>query len=96
MKHKHAELIKKWADGEKIEKNIFGMWNDCPNPNWSGHEEYRVKPKATEDFAVSACVTFKPQSDGSYLEFSKKGTRNVEFLFDGPTQKLKGIRRMPE
>ena len=29
MKHKHAELIKKWADGALIEQKIYTEWVAC-------------------------------------------------------------------
>lgn len=48
MKHKHADLIHAWADGEVIQfKDIYGIWTDCPNnqPNWGNSSEYRIKPK---------------------------------------------------
>jgi hypothetical protein len=48
--HKHAELIKAWADGATIER----LWNDYNDrvsswlidnePDWSEFEEYRIKP----------------------------------------------------
>lgn len=44
--HKHAELIKAWADGAEIQiKNSFGDWV-ATDPLWSEHYEYRIKPKA--------------------------------------------------
>lgn len=45
--HKHAELIKKWADGAIIQYGtIHGEWIDCKDnkPYWSDINEYRVKP----------------------------------------------------
>lgn len=45
--HKHAEIIKAWADGAEIEvryPNEGNLWRDCPNPLWSRVHEYRVKP----------------------------------------------------
>ena len=46
-RHKHADLIKAWADGAKIE-----YWSDCEecwiyvfSPLWGEDEEYRIKPK---------------------------------------------------
>lgn len=43
--HKHAELIKQWADGAKIQyKDCKGNWVDCNDPVWSKHTEYREKP----------------------------------------------------
>jgi hypothetical protein len=49
MKHKHNELIKAWADGAKIQLVRNGIWSDewfdVETPDWSEHEEYRIKPK---------------------------------------------------
>lgn len=44
--HKHAELIKAWADGAEIEvkTNMFG-WATIDSPTWAGDAEYRIKPK---------------------------------------------------
>lgn len=97
MKHKHSELIKKWADGAEIQvKNSFNEWIDEKNPIWESWIEYRIKPEEKQDFAVSACVKFKLGVQGDYLELAKIGNHNVEFLFDGTTQKLKALRRLPE
>lgn len=47
--HKHAELIKAWADGAKIEmRAVSGKWvgyedRDCPT--WHELYEYRIKPE---------------------------------------------------
>lgn len=48
MKHKHAELIKAWADGAEIQiKNTrTGEWLDInSNFNWVDEYEYRIKPE---------------------------------------------------
>ena len=92
MKHKHSELIKKWADGAKIQiKFENDDWEDV-NPTWNEQFEYRIKPEEKNDFAVSANVIFKLGLNGDYLEFSKTGKHNIEFVFDGTTQKLKATR----
>ena len=46
MKHKHAELIKKWADGAKIQIKYFENddWKDV-DPAWGEQFEYRIKPE---------------------------------------------------
>jgi hypothetical protein len=50
MKHKHAELIKAWADGAKIEFfNVFQEWVDADNPEWKEGCIYRIKPKPKTD-----------------------------------------------
>ena len=42
--HKHAELIKAWADGAEIQvKNDDGVWRDA-DPFWCDYKEYRIKP----------------------------------------------------
>ena len=49
--HKHAELIKAWADGAEIEKKIVDVlnsrvvWRVEDRPQWHNIEEYRIKPK---------------------------------------------------
>ena len=93
MKHKHSELIKKWADGAKIQIKYSENddWEDV-NPTWVDQFEYRIKPEEKYDFAVSANVIFKLGLNGDYLEFSKTGKHNIEFVFDGTTQKLKATR----
>ncbi len=45
--HKHAELIKAWADGAEIECYCSSVdkWHYHANPMWVTSLEYRVKPK---------------------------------------------------
>lgn len=49
--HKHAELIKKWADGYQIQFLSCALtWEDCETPTWNLDRAYRVKP------AVPTCT----------------------------------------
>ena len=44
--HKHAELIKAWADGAEIQmKNVNGVWIDI-YPEWIEDCEYRITPES--------------------------------------------------
>lgn len=46
-KHKHCDLIKKWADGACIQyRSEEGIWYDVfdNNPSWNASIEFRVKP----------------------------------------------------
>ena len=45
--HKHAELIKQWADGAEIEWRHFGeeVWWPAKTPSWNISCEYRIKPE---------------------------------------------------
>lgn len=47
MKHKHAELIKAWADGAVIQHKCDLGWMDVAqnNPHWLPNTEYRIKPE---------------------------------------------------
>ena len=44
--HKHAALIKAWADGALIQyQTPAGMWLDTRQPQWHVDFEYRAKPE---------------------------------------------------
>jgi hypothetical protein len=48
MKHKHADLIKAWADGAKIQEYKIHLdeWRDIsPYPVWDEQLVYRIKPE---------------------------------------------------
>jgi hypothetical protein len=54
MKHKHAELIKSWADGAEIEcKDYDSRWYATNSPMWHDHTEYRIKPEPPKELAQS-------------------------------------------
>jgi hypothetical protein len=61
MKHKHAELIKAWADGAEIEsRRITGEWLPCDTPVWRMNIEYRIKPepvKVVQYFVINNSFT---------------------------------------
>lgn len=42
--HKHAELIKAWADGAIIQSKAYhgSLWVDNLTPSWLTTSEYRV------------------------------------------------------
>jgi hypothetical protein len=48
--HKHAAIIKAWADGKDIERKVCSMFGGIPkwvsdhNPKWDLNTTYRVKP----------------------------------------------------
>lgn len=70
--HKHAEIIKAWADGHEIQVKceFSNAWLDVPDPLWNDFREYRIKPSEkvvrwlwayrspmTDDLRVSAYYT---------------------------------------
>ena len=47
--HKHAELIKAWADGAVIEALDCGHWYECVTPDWEGGYKFRIKLEPKPD-----------------------------------------------
>ena len=48
--HKHAELIKAWADGAEIEAYLgSGLWDSVHSPLWDIGTTYRIKPQPKPD-----------------------------------------------
>lgn len=92
--HVHAECIKAWADGIKVQFKLNGdiVWNDLDNSgwcNWSEKTEYRIKPEPKPDVihygmavAGNPCTTFC--SERHYANY-----HNLKLTFDGETDKLK-------
>lgn len=87
--HKHAELIKAWADGAQIEYLENGNWVDCHvnGPAWDSTTEYRIKPEPKPDDVryVYADVDFN-EYEATTIKYDSD---NLKLTFDGETGKLK-------
>jgi hypothetical protein len=46
--HKHAALIKAWADGATIQYQTTNGWLQAPNPSWNKDVTYRIQPTIKE------------------------------------------------
>lgn len=72
--HKHAELIKAWADGAEIE--YWGVydnrWFDATCPDWNPDFTYRIKPEPKPDVVNMYDLRLR-----------------IRLTFDGDTCKLK-------
>ena len=90
--HKHAELIKAWADGATIECNDCGVWFYANNPTWQENMEYRIKPEPKPDvtkiFRLEAhpMVGLRFQQHSENIRFSEK---YIKCVFNGETGELK-------
>lgn len=92
--HKHAEVIKAWADGATIEyRNEIShpCWTDMPicSPNWHEDFEYRVKPEPKPDIVE---FFYAEQHSLLNIRFSQyHGVQKPKLMvtFDGETGKLK-------
>lgn len=87
--HKHAELIKAWADGAEIEcfSTRQNLWCSVDFPAWVTDTEYRIKPEPKSDVVWYGCVF----DDGSMDNLSQYRLPhdNLKLPFCGETGKLK-------
>lgn len=87
--HKHAELIKAWADGAEIEilSKVYQEWILMPFPDWHNEMEYRIKPEQKPDVVRYTRITSTNNlPDITDLRFPAD---NLKLTFDGETGKLK-------
>jgi hypothetical protein len=89
--HRHAELIKAWADGAEIEVKLpSGAWHYCHDPYWGDNSVYRIKPEPKPDFVYYGVFYM---NDSMILEscFTKTNDHgdHIKLTFDGETGKLK-------
>jgi hypothetical protein len=84
--HKHAELIKAWADGAEIEVNCgWAGWQCATEPDWNDeNREYRIKAEPKPDVVHHY---FANWSSFTYERSVSK--QNLKLTFDGETGKLK-------
>ena len=90
--HKHAALIKAWADGATIEILIGSRWRLKTSPHWDADYEYRIKPEPKPD-VIKYVVAYHDQHGSiiSNLSSHQYKQDNVKFTFDGETNKLKSV-----
>lgn len=89
MKHKHAELIKAWADGAEIEFYIEqeNLWVKTETPGWMQDTKYRIKPEPKPD--VVRYTTCEVEMEEYEPTNFKVNCDNLKLTFDGETGKLK-------
>ena len=107
--HKHADLIKAWADGAEIEQQsriTDGKWYEQKNPCWGTDTTYRIKPTPKPDVVKYVCI-IRPQSApivhiSSDQNWNATGTpsytmsANTKLVFDGETGVLKSVSLITE
>lgn len=89
--HKHADLIKAWADGAEIEYLNVGansVWAVAKSPRWDGQGEYRIKPEPKPDVVEKYFANgYTKYGCVRVAEHWKR--ENLKLTFDGETGKLK-------
>ena len=92
--HKHAELIKAWADGAEIQwyddTPKEHRWKDCPEWFiWNERYDFRIKPEPKPDFKKSFFAHGNYHFQGMHISVRKDEEHNLILTFDGETGKLK-------
>lgn len=97
--HKHAEVIKAWADGATIQffSHSSNSWVQCGDaPAWYDDWKYRIKPEPKPDvvaFARINCFLKFGAILYSYDELHRFTFKDdlgaMRLTFDGETGKLK-------
>jgi len=99
--HKHAEVIKAWADGALIQyrSKCNNAWRDATEtpPMWYSDWEYRVKPEPKPDMVYYGQLD-EPVRGAFTLGtcFTRLQDRydQVKLTFDGSTGKLKSVEML--
>ena len=93
-KHKHAELIKAWADGAEIEfryvlsnrrEIVWSEWFTANlTPAWSEDYEFRIKPEPKPDI-----IEYWQNTLTNCGQMDDEEDANLKLTFDGETGELK-------
>jgi len=90
--HKHAEIIKAWADGAKVEVKHAQEWLSIGCPTWNDCCEYRIKPEPKPDVVRYGVAHLGPMLNGCVDALGGANLRednNLKLTFDGETGALK-------
>lgn len=93
--HKHAAIIKAWADGEEIEwrRSPAENWQPVTSTYWYAEHEYRVKPANT----VRYCPAYITPAGGVVVGVGVSEHSHAIRSFHpdrGPYETLKGVLRI--
>lgn len=84
--HKHAELIKAWADGAEIEVKKPDGWEIRFSPKWHPDNEYRIKPEPNPDLVTYYSI----DKEGVWWRTYQTDLKpNIAVTFDGETREPK-------
>ena len=93
--HKHAELIKAWADGAEIEAfdSCIDEWVKASSPSWGNQIEYRIKPEPKPDVFRNFLFVEKMACAYTFIDVTglprNEGEQWIRVYMDGETGELK-------
>ena len=92
--HKHAELIKAWADGVEIQY-LFqdGTWGDTNKPLWLENEVYRIKPREFPKSSLTNKELYKVIWTGIDVDAWERNGNPMDWNSQSMTTLLEPYRR---
>ena len=90
--HVHAELIKAWADGKRIQYlNDKGEWYFIAFPRWHPDKQYRIHPRSIEVvlYCFAKYDAQTKQANISTALSAHSRADNLQLTFCASTGKLK-------
>jgi len=87
--HKHAELIKAWADGAKIERKCVytDQWELIDSPGWVEEYSYRIKHQPV----TIKKYTFYDRIERFITNNEDLNLMQPQFWYDNPKTNLKRL-----
>ena len=96
--HRHAELIKAWADGAEIEaRTVYNhvgysdQWTPTFDPVWSNTNfEFRIKPKPRDNIVkfINVRLHYR-EKEICRWDLCDEQFANLKLVFDGDTGVIK-------
>ena len=95
--HPHQHIIMAWAEGKSIQYRFNDDdWSDVSPlvaPSFSVYAEYRIKPEPKPPYSLYAQVCAADTGvQISFLTPNRLCVDNVQFTFDGDTNKLIDVK----
>lgn len=94
--HKHAKLIKAWADGSEIEirtqypDKSWSNWEVFEEPRWGiSYAEYRIKPELKPNYLTFLTFNENGWSEAPISCYVRSSKRALKLIHDDETGELK-------
>jgi hypothetical protein len=101
--HKHADLIKAWADGAEIQffDHVCHAWQTCQaTPQWEVTTSYRIKPEVQPDITKAFLLEnhcfagFRFTEEYEHARLPRQ--QWIRAVFEGETGQIKSVEVLHE
>jgi hypothetical protein len=77
--HIHADIIKAWAIGHKIQSKNSGAWYDVDEPLFRPSFEYRIKP-TRKQYIQEEIVKYRQEANVAYVNYVAATTKYTNLI----------------